>query len=783
MPHVQPTPRYHDAERQITMGLRYAIRSLSRAPLYTAVSMAILAIGIGSNTAIFSVIDAVLLRPLPFPHSDRLVRCSTVGIKSFQDVYGTSYPDFLDWKDHGASFEKLAAARNTTFNLSGPSGAQSLNGEIVSPDFFEVFGVLPAEGHSLAASAHEQAVVISRGLFARVFGSDSHWIGNSIALDGDSYVIAGVMPASFDFPKDTELWMSSSSNRPDNREEVASRGTRRFVVYGRLKPGISVAQAQSELAAIASHEDRDFIVRVESLQKNLTGDYRKPLLLIMGAVVFVLLIVCANTGNLLLARSIAKKKEIEIRLALGASRRRIINQVLLESVLLGIGGGIVGAFLAYAAIHALIALAPPDIPMFASARVDGLALAFTAALSVAAGALFGIAPAWQISRLRTESHNRLTRSLVVIQIALSLILLTGAGLLIRSFILLRNIDLGIMPQQILTVQVDRPLIPGADRQQWSAFYQRLIDDVAALPGVEAAAGTLALPMTDHTFLQRISHPGLKEPITAEWRIVSSGYFQTMGIPLRAGRDFSEQDTRNSPRVAVINEALARRFPSGQNPIGQIVRGTRIVGIVGNVRQGHVWEEPSPQVYDPLAQISLPWMTLVVRSRVEPSSLLASIRRVTTSLDPTQPIGRVVPMQDLVDSSFEQPRFRTRLLSVYAGVALLLVLVGIYGMLAYSLSLRVRELGIRMAVGARRIDIVSLVLREAGVAIGTGMLLGACGALVLSRLMASFVYGIETTDALAFAAAPLLFIIAALPATLIPANRAARLDPLTALRHE
>ncbi len=764
------------------MGLRYAIRSLARAPLYTAAAVAILAIGIGSNTAIFSVIDAVLLRPLPFPHSDRLVRCSTIGVKS-REVYGTSYPDFLDWSSHSKSFDELAAARGITFNLSGTAGAQSLNGQIVSPDFFEVFGVPTADGRTLADSANEQAVVISHGLFARVFGSDRHWIGKSIALDGDSYLIAGVMPASFDFPNDTELWMSSSSNRPDNREEVGSRGTRRFTVYGRLKPGVSVAQAQSELDAIASHEDREFGVRVQSLQEDLTGDYRKPLLLIMGAVVFVLLIVCANMGNLLLARSISKRKEIEIRLALGASRRRIVNQVLLESILLGIGGGVAGALLAYAAIRALIAVAPADVPMLVAARVDGLALAFTAVLSVLTGAIFGIAPAWQISRLKPASHNRLTRTLVVVQIALSLILLTGAGLLIRSFIVLRNVDLGIRPQQILTVQVDRPLIPGAGREAWSSFYRRLIVDVHALPGVEAAGGTLVLPVTDQRFLVHVPHPGLKEPITAEWRFVSSEYFQTMGIPLRAGRYFTERDTRDTPRVAIINEALARRFPPGQNPIGQMERGARIIGIVGNVRQGRVWEEPSPQIYDPLTQVSLPWMTLVVRSRLETTSLIASIRRVTAALDPTQPLGRVTAMQDLVDSSFEQPRFRTRLLSVYAGVALLLVLVGIYGMLAYSLSLRVREIGIRMAVGARRIDIVALVLREAGVTVGIGMLLGAAGALALSRVMASFVYGIGTTDVIAFAAAPLLFVVAALPAILIPADRAARLDPLVALRHE
>ncbi|HUN64403.1 MAG TPA: ABC transporter permease [Candidatus Sulfotelmatobacter sp.] len=796
---------------------RFALRQLRKSPAFTSVAILTLAFGIGANTAVFSILDAVLIRPLPYPSSQRLVRLGALDLKSGLFLGKTSYPDFLDWNAQPDLFDKLAAYEEKTFNLAGISQPEHVKGSVVSPDFFETLGIPPLAGRSLAAAANQQAIVLSNSLWSRAFASDPRAIGSSVTLDGYSYEVLGVMPPGFQFPDpQTELWAAITPVRPDLREEIVARGNLEMSVIGRLNPDVSVSQAQAAMTVVASRlaqkypaSNRDFGVRLVPLPEDLVGKFRPALIILMGSAALVLLVACANLASLLLSRAVARQTEIAIRTSLGATRRRIVSQLLTESLLLSLVGGSLGVLLAFVLLQTLVAWVPADIPRISTAHLHPSVLLFTALTSVLAGILFGLAPAWQISRNNLHSslqqtsrtapgRKRMTKIMVVAEFALSLILLFAAGLLGKSLLLLTRVDPGFRTDHLLTVEVYRSMTD-ENRQvnwrNWTGFYQQLLARIQALPGVESAGATLALPLQGHTWtvgfkLEGHAYSSLLDQPQAEARIVSNNYFDVMKIPLRRGRYFSEYDTKDASHVTVINETTARIYFPDQDPVGRFIQvpafgadQCQIVGIVADIKQNSLSDEPAPALYLPFTQEIMPWQTLVVRTKSDPLALAALIRREVAALDPAQPVARVVTLDQLLQASTAQPRFRTFLLGSFAAIALLLSAIGIYGVMAYAVSGRTREIGIRMALGAHPANILALVFSESVILTSMGVLFGLAGAYSLTRVLNSLLFGVSSTDPSTFAAVTLLLVFASLLASYIPARRATRVDPLTALRYE
>jgi len=800
----------------IVQDLRYSVRMLAKAPGFTTVAVLILALGIGANAAVFSILDAVLIRSLPYPHAERLVKAGGYDLTSGA-LYGTiSYPDFEDWRERNRFFACVAAYEDKTFNLAGTLQPEHVKGEVVSSDFFETLGVQPDKGRSFASDRNQQAVVLSHSLWVRSFGSNPLAIGRSITLDGYSFEVIGIMPASFQFPDSgTELWVLLTSIRPDFREEIATRGNLGFAVIGRLKRNVTLSQAQAGMAVIAQglqqqypDSDKYLGVRLVPLHEEMVGKFRPALLILMGSAVLVLLIACANIGTLLLVRAAARRAEIAIRSSLGAPRRRIIAQLLTESLLLAASGGTLGALLAFSLMDALVAWAPKDIPRVSFAHVDPLMLVFTALISMFAGILFGLAPAWQVSRgdLNTSlkqsgrgevERSRLSKVMVVTEIALSLVLLTAAGLLGKSLLLLDHVDPGFRTDHLLTVEVYRSMSNGESNDaiwnNWTGFYQELLARIEALPGVESAGATIALPIQGRAYRSTFNIDGrvfrsLSEQ--ADARIVSSNYFDVMKIPLRSGRYFSEHDAKDSPHVAVINETLAYRYWPHEDPEGRFIEmpafgagRCEIVGVVADIRQMNLSDEPAPGIYIPYTQEPMPWQTLVVRTKNDPMSLAAPIRREVARLDSKQPVARIATLDQLMEASTAQPRFRTTLLGSFAGVALLLSAIGIYGVITYTVSRRTREIGIRMALGAVPADMLKLVFGQSMTLTLLGILFGLAGALAVTRVMNSLLFGVTSTDPFTFSGVTLLLCSVALFASYMPARRAMRVNPMIALRDE
>lgn len=801
----------------LVQDLRYGVRMLAKAPWFTTAAVLILALGIGANTAVFSILDAVLIRPLPYPKSERLVKADVFDLKS-GDFYGkTSYPDFTDWSEQSHFFDHLAAYEDKTFNLAGTLQPERVKGQVASPDFFETLGVEPLQGRSLASARNQQAVVLSYSLWSRSFGSDPRFIGRSITLDGYSYEVIGVMPPGFQFPDpQTQLWVSITSVRPDLREEIVARGNLEMSVIGRLNANATLSQAQAEIAVIAHRleekypdSNRDLGVRLIPLQEAVVGKFRSALLILMGSAALVLLIACANIGTMLLARAAARQSEIAIRSTMGATRRRIIAQLLTESLLLAGAGGALGTLLAFSFMGVLVAWSPREIPRISSAHVDLPVLAFTGLVSVLAGILFGLAPAWQISQgdLNTslkqtgrslEAHRPLTQVMVVAEFAMSLVLLTAAGLLGKSLLLLDQVDPGFRSDHLLTVEVFRSMADeseDADWRNWTGFYQQLLARIEALPGVESAGATLALPIEGRVWNTSFKIDGrafgrLSEQPQADARIVSNNYFDVMKIPLRSGRYFSDHDTKDSPHVAVINEVLAHLYWPNEDPVGRFIEMAafgaghcEIVGTVADMRQTNLSDGPAPGIYIPYTQEPMPWQTLVVRTKNDPTGLAGLIRHEVAALDPEQPVGRVATLDELMEASTAQPRFRTFLLGGFAGIALLLSAIGIYGVMAYTVSRRTREVGVRMALGARPVDILKLIFGESMTLTLVGVGFGLVGAYAVTRVMKTLLFGVTSTDPFTFSSVTLLLCSVALLAGYIPARRAMRVDPMAALRDE
>jgi putative ABC transport system permease protein len=799
--------------------LRYGLRMLVKSPVFTSVAVLALALGIGANSAIFSVVNAVLLRPLPFKNPDELVM---VWDNAAQQGFPKDTPspaNFLDWRQQNNVFTGMSATVPRSFNLTGVGEPERLDGRRVSANLFDLLGVRPLLGRTFAPDEDKpgtKVVLMSEGLWRRRFGSDPEIIGRAVTLSGESYSVIGVLPKEVELPaRDNwhdQLWVPIAFPS----EEAASRGSHYLDVIARLKPGISVKQAQAEMDTIATalaqqypqfNQGRGAVVT--PLHEQVVGDIRPALLVLLGAVAFVLLIACANVANLLLARAAVREKEIALRLALGASRSRITRQFLTESVLLSAIGGGTGLLFSLAALTVLRRFIPPDISRIQAIAIDAKVLMFTLAVSLLTAFIFGIAPALHAvhsnlnETLKDSGRdsaagargNRLRNVLVISEVAVSFLLLIGAGLLINSFMHLRNLNPGFKTDHILTMKVELSEVKYPDKEHRAAFFDELRRRVQNLPGVETVAIGNNLPFTYNGDSVLIAVEGIPDPQPNQWpdvvvRVISPKYFQTMGIPLVMGRDFTQHDNASGRKVVIVTEKTARHYWPGQNPIGKRLKpGTtaskqpwwEVIGVVKDVRQNDFVAEPKMQMYMPHAQVqSFAANALVVRSKVEPLSLAASVRNQVWEIDPDQPVSEIRTMQEIVAGAVARQRFSMVLLGVFAGLALVLAAVGIYGVMSYSVAQRTREIGIRMALGAQRTDVLKITVTQGLKLVGFGLLIGLAVALVLTRVMASLLFRISATDPITFVAISLVLLAVAILASYVPALRATKVDPIIAL---
>ncbi len=806
--------------------VRYGLRVLRRNPGFAATAVLTLALGIGSTAAIFSVVDAIVFKPLPFPNAGRLVRIRSV-IAASGDGGVASYPDFLDWRARTRAFDAMAVSRTDGFNLIGPREPLHLQGAVVSAQLFSMLGAMPALGRGFlpaedqpAAAGGADPVILSYGLWQRQFGSDASVLGRTIRLGDGPFTIVGVMPPAFQYPiqaEPVELWTTVAVDARGGADAVTTqRGAHYLDVAGALKRGVTLRQAQAELAAIAGAlnqehpENKARSVRVVPEIQGIVGPIGTPLLVLLGAVGCVLLIACVNVANLLLARATGRRKEMAVRAALGAGRGRAVRQLFTESVSLGLLGGALGLALAVASLRLLVRLIPAEVPRLNSIGLDGRLLAFALLVSLAAGILFGLAPALRVSKIGVtaslkesgrgagsggKERSRTRDALVVSEVALAVVLLLASGLLIRSFQHLTQADPGFDRQNVLTLQLDSPA--GKPDSQVPAFFRDAVAQIGALPGVRSASAVASLPLTGESLRSSIELEGQPTPMasrpSAAFNAIEPNYFRTLGIALVAGRDFTEHDGTNSTPVAIVNRALAQRFFPNQNPIGRHVRPgisgpgeppmREIVGVVGDVKQAGPGAAAAPEVYAPLAQIRISPMFIVVRTANDPQSIVAPARRQIASLDKTTPIYHVETLDRYFAQSVAVPRFVTLLLSGFAGLALLLASVGIYGVISYIAVQRTHEIGIRMALGAQRGAVLRMVVGKGMLPALAGLAIGIAGALRLTPLLSSLLYGVNPTDPLTFAAASLMLMGVALVACYIPARHAAKLDPMRSLRYE
>ncbi|MFP5262087.1 MAG: ABC transporter permease [Blastocatellia bacterium] len=796
--------------------MRYGVRLLLKHRGLSAAAVLALALGIGANAAIFSVINTVLLKPLPYGEPERLLEIREANPPKHSDV-PASAASFLDWQSQNTAFEQLAAYRSASYNLISDGEPERIRAARVSAGTFTLLGVSPAAGRDFLAEEDQpgraNVVAVSHGLWRRRFGADPNLVGRTINLGGNSYTVVAIMPPGFKFPeRTTELWMPMAIE-PFERTQYGAHG---LGVVGRLKPGVSVEQAQSEMSTIATriaedHADTNagWDAKVVPMLDYAVGKIRPALLVLLGAVAFVLLIACANVANLLLARSASRQKEIAIRMAMGAGRWRIARQLLTESVILALAGGACGLMLAAWGMDTLLALAPADLPRVKDVALDGNALLFTLAVTVLTGVIFGLAPALQASKpdlnetLKESGgrgstggvrRQRMRNALVVAEVALALVLLAGGGLMIRSFLRLRQVDPGFNPNNALMVRLVLPQKQYADDEQKAAFLNRLLQSVRALPRVQSAGATVSMPFLDNFMLGFTiqGRPAVRDSDlpTTKYYAVSPDYFKAMGIPLLRGRAFTDRDAAGAARVAVINETMARRFFPDEDPIGKRISVTNgpeafreIVGVVGDVKHDGLDQETPPQTYMSFAQEPNNGMTLVLRSDADPATLGAAIRAAVSGIDKDQPISAIRPLAEVLADSVAQQRFSMLLLGVFAAVALVMAAVGLYGVMSYSVTQRTHEIGVRMALGASPRDVLGLVVGQGVMLTSAGVCIGLAAAVALTRLMESLLFGVTATDPLTFGAISLMLMAVAFVASYIPARRATRVDPMVALRYE
>ena len=808
--------------------VRFAFRTLAKSPGFTAVVVLTLAVGIGANTAIFSVVNAVLLRPLPFVAPDRLMSVASMRRGNVPD--NASYPDFADWRAENHVFSEMTAYTTDNFTLTGQGEAMHIQGAVVSAYLFSLLGVKPILGRAFLPNEDKLpsanggfAIILSHRLWRQHFNADPGVVGRTIEIDDRDFTVVGVAPPEFQFPiqgEAVDFWMTVAIyfvSAPGQLSDAEQRGAHFLDVIARLKPRVSRAEAQAEMSTIVSRLNKQYAgnaprgVEVVPENDRVAGPARPALLILLAAVGCVLLIACANVANLMLARGASRQKEMAVRAALGAGRGRMICQMLTESVLLAMLGGVLGAGLGLWGISGLIRLLPVDIPRLAGIRVDSTVLLFAVLVSMLTGIAFGLAPAAQASKLAfveslKESGHGLSEGLdrsrgrgllVVADVAVAAVLLVGSGLLISSLLRLERVDPGFNPQHVLTFKMDLPYVRYSGLRQ-TQFFERAIERLSHLPGVLSASAVLPLPLDGDyagTFLTIEGQPVAEaNPPRADYSRVEPGYFGTVGIPLIKGRDFTAADDLTTTPAIIVNQTFVRRFFPSQDPIGKRIKPgisngyktspmREVVGVVGDVRQYGLTSAPGPEVYVPLAQSPLGSMNFVVRTVVDPLTLVGTIRQEMGEMDKNLPFYGVKTFNQYLGEGFAQPRFLTLLLGLFAGLALALAAVGVYGLVSYSASRRAREIGIRLALGAERRDVLRLVVGQGLKLTLMGVVIGTVGALALTRFLSSLLYGVKPTDLPTFLAVTLVLIAVALVANYIPARRATEVDPIVALRYE
>jgi putative ABC transport system permease protein len=796
---------------------RFAFRQLFKSPAFTIVAVVTLALGIAASTAIFSVVDAVLLHPLPYPDAEHIVTVSQTVRSTGVSTQDASPANFIDWAAQNSVFSAMACTRGWQANLSGGEEPERIRATMASSQFFKLFGVNPTLGRAFgtedAKPGNARVVVLSHGLWTRRYGADRNVIGRDLILDGEKFSVIGVMPASFSPDGYGELWVPSPTDVPThplspNDDPRAMRDRSYLEAWARLKPGVALARAQAEMSGIAQrlekqypNANQDSGIALIPLHEEMVSGLRPMLLILLGAVSFVLLIACANVANLLLARAAARSREIAVRTALGASRLRLIRQLLTESALLALLSGALGVVLALWALPLLLSFSPAEIGEVAGIGLNAQVLGFSLFVSILTGTLFGLAPALLASRsnpndsLREgERGSSLGKSparsaLIAMEIALSLVLLVGAGLMMKSFVRLTQVKPGFDPDRLLIFNIGLPL--SADPARQTSFYQEVVERIKSVPGVQSVGAVSRLPLAGGNSSRSFNTPGSSQSHDADIRVSTPDYFRTMAIPLLKGRNFSAHDDSASLPVAIINQATAAGVFPGQDPIGKYLTNfgpknakLQIVGVVGNVRHVALETAARPEIYTPLAQTQWPSMFIAVRSAVSnPLTLIPTVQNAVWSIDRNVPLANPRTMQDVLAHSVLRQKFAMLLLSIFAGLATLLAVVGLYGVISYSVAQRTKEIGIRMALGGQRGDMLRMVLRQSGNLVLIGLLIGVPVALGATRLLGAMLYGIGATDFTTYLFVVLLLGVAAFLASVIPAFRATRVDPMVALRYE
>ena len=805
--------------------LRYSLRMLLKKPVFTSIAILTLALGIGANTAIFSVVNAVLLRPLPFKEPDRLVAIYAKHMRSVESKGSLSYPDFTDFRDQGQSFEQLAAWYPWDYTVTGITDPERVRGVVVSRELFEILGVQPRLGRIFSGEEDKpgnRMVLISQGLWQRRFNSDPNLIGQGITLNGQSYIVTGVMPSQFQFPVEADsvdVW-TTIVMAVGNKPILNRRDAKLFYVTGRLKPNVKIEQAQAELEGLTSAlgnqypESNAYMgAKVIAARDHLVGDVRNGLLLLFGAVGCLLLIACVNVANLLLAKATTRGREVAVRAALGANRWKIVRLLLMESSLLALASGLLGWLLAWSSVDALVALSPSDLPRADEIKVDAAVLGFTLLVSLLTGLIFGLVPAWQASktdlatalkeggRASTDGRTgkRLRSGLVVAQIAIALVLLVGAGLFLNSFWRLRKVNPGFDANNVISLRMSLPYNKYKEAQA-GEFYRQLQERLQAIPGVRAASTVFPLPMSPETsppldfeIEGRTFAPN--ERPNCDGRNMQPDYFHTLGIPLIKGRDFSDSDTKQSTPVAIINETLARRFFPNEDPIGKRVQLVmpmmdkstfpfrEIIGVVGDVKQRKVSEETRPEIYAPFAQSPFNEMYVAVKSDLDQRNIISAVRAEVQALDKDQPIYDIKTLDHRLGASFAQQQFSAMLLTLFAALAMILTAVGLYGVISYSVAQRTHEIGLRMALGAKQGEVLKLIVKEGMRLSLLGVVIGLIASFALKQLVEGLLFGVKATDPVTFVVIAALLTTVSLLACYLPARRAAQVDPMIALRGE
>jgi predicted permease len=806
--------------------VRFSIRQLCRNLGFSLTVILTLALGIGATTAVFSLVNTILLRPLPFPAQDRLMWLAQQD-HSLPGVVpeSLSYPDYFDWRAQNHTFSGMASYIGGGVTLQTAGESQRLDGQEVSANFFQVLGVAPVLGRDFRwedEKPRNREVMLSYSLWQSEFGSAKDIAGKTIRMDDHAYTVAGVMPKGFQFPLENPgpaLWKSIAEDAEGKDPQTGQRGFDSLGIIGRLKPGVTVEQAKADLSLIAANLARQYpdsnkqysSALVEQQLRHMTGDTRPALRVLFGAVTLVLLIGCANVAGLLLARGSRRSAEFALRAAIGASRAAMMRQLLAESVTLSLCGGAAGVALAYVLVHASVRLMPLNTPRAEYASIDGNVLLFDLALSLVTGLIFGLLPALRVSRstpaqaLRDRSRtvaggrgqNRVQSGLVIAQTAIGLVLLVSSGLLIRSFVRILNVDPGFDPKHVLTARL-RVSFDKVSHDQHFQFYQQMVERISSLPGVKSASAGWPLPMSNNNFSISFSIQGRPiakgdEP-SESIAVVMPGYFETMRIPLLSGRAFSEQDGVKGAPTIIINRGFASKYFAGENPIGKHIRVgvvddvfehpmREVVGVVGNIKHKGLTADAAPQYYLPYAQAVITNPYLTIRTEGDPVALQGTLRAAVREMDKSVPLYQVSTLEDYVSKSAAQPRFQTLLIAGFAAIALVLAAIGLYGLLSYMVAQRTLEIGLRMALGAQRGDVLGMIVRRGLVLSLIGVAAGLATSVAITRLLSGMLYGVQPTDPVTFAATSGLLLLVGIAASTVPAFRAARVDPMKRLREQ